>query len=38
MGGYLYVGETSSTIFNPNTNSIFQFNFIASEVDLKNKT
>ena len=37
MGCYLYVGETFSTIFNPDTNSIFEFSFIASEVDLKNK-
>ena len=27
-----------STIFNPDTNSIFKFIFIASEVDLKNKS
>ena len=33
---YLYVEETFPTIFNPVTNSIF--NFITPVVDLKNKT
>ena len=34
MGYYLYVGEAFSTIINPDTSSIFQLNFIGSEVDL----
>ena len=35
---YLCVEETFSKMFNPDTNSVSEFNFIPPHVDLTNKT